>query len=87
LAAQTGSAVVALNRAVAVAEAEGPGPALALVDALDLAGYRYYHSTRAELLRRLEDRPAARAAYDRALALSTTDAERSFLLRRRAELG
>ena len=79
LAAQTGSAVVALNRAVAVAEAEGPGPALALVDALDLDGYRYFHSTRAELLRRLGDTAAARAAYDRALALTTTDAERRFL--------
>jgi RNA polymerase sigma-70 factor, ECF subfamily len=87
LAAQTGSAVVALNRAVAVAESDGPGPALALVDALDLDGYRYFHSTRAELLRRLGDTAAARAAYDRALDLTTTDAERRFLLRRRAELG
>ena len=87
LAAQTGSAVVALNRAVAVAEAEGPGPALALLDDLHLDGYRYFHSTRAELLRRLDRRPAARAAYDRALALTTTDAERRFLTRRRAELG
>jgi RNA polymerase sigma-70 factor, ECF subfamily len=87
LAAQTGSAVVALNRAVAVAECDGPGPALALVDALDLDGYRYFHSTRAELLRRLGDTAAARAAYDRALDLTTTDAERRFLLRRRAELG
>jgi len=87
LLAQTGSAVVALNRAVAVAEAEGPGPALALVDALDMPGYRYFHSTRAELLRRVGDPPAARAAYDRALALTTTEAERRFLTRRRAELG
>jgi RNA polymerase sigma-70 factor (ECF subfamily) len=87
LLAQTGSAVVALNRAVAVAEAEGPGPALALVDALDLPGYRYFHSTRAELLRRVGDPPAARAAYDRALALTTTEGERRFLTRRRAELG
>jgi RNA polymerase sigma-70 factor (ECF subfamily) len=87
LAAQTGSAVVALNRAVAVAECDGPGPALALVDALDLDGYRYFHSTRAELLRRLGDTAAAGAAYDRALDLTTTDAERRFLLRRRAELG
>jgi RNA polymerase sigma-70 factor (ECF subfamily) len=87
LGAQTGSAVVALNRAVAVAEAQGPGPALALLDGLHLDGYRYFHSTRAELLRRLGRRPAARAAYDRALALTTTDAERRFLTRRRAELG
>ena len=87
LPAQTGSAVVALNRAVAVAEAEGPGPALALVDALDLPGYRYFHSTRAELLRRLGDPAAARAAYDRALALTTTEARTPLPLRRRAELG
>ena len=87
LQAQTGSAVVALNRAVAVAEAHGAGPALALVDALDLEGYRYFHSTRAELLRRLGDTAAARAAYDRALGLTTTAAERRFLARRRAELG
>ena len=73
LLAQTGSAVVALNRAVAVAEAEGPGPALALVDALDLDGYRYFHSTRAELLRRVGDtagrprrlRPRPRAHHHR----------------------
>jgi RNA polymerase sigma-70 factor, ECF subfamily len=84
--AQTGSPVVALNRAVAVAEADGPGPALALVDGLDLPDYRYYHSTRAELLRRLGDRAGARAAYDRALALTTTDPERRFLERRRAAL-
>ncbi len=83
LQAQTGSAVVALNRAVAVAEVDGAGPALALLDALDLDGYRYFHSTRAELLRRLGDLPAARAAYDRALALTTTDAERRFLTGRR----
>jgi len=54
---------------------------------LDLDGYRYFHSTRAELLRRLGDTAAACAAYDRALDLTTTDAERRFLLRRRAELG
>jgi RNA polymerase sigma-70 factor, ECF subfamily len=87
LVAQTGSAVVALNRAVAVAEAEGPVPALALLDALHLDDYRYFHSTRAELLRRLGRRLDARAAYDRALARTTTDAERRFLTRRRAELG
>ncbi len=82
----TGSAVVALNRAVAVAETEGPAAALALVDGLDLGDYRYLHSTRAELLRRLGDRAAAKAAYDRAVALTTTDAERRFLQRRRAAL-
>jgi RNA polymerase sigma-70 factor (ECF subfamily) len=84
----TGSAVVELNRAVAVAETAGPRAALAVVDAVaaDLDGYRYLHSTRAELLRRLGDLPAARTAYRRALDLTTTDAERRFLERRRAEL-
>jgi RNA polymerase sigma-70 factor (ECF subfamily) len=86
LLAATGSTVVALNRAVAVAETEGPAAALALVDGLDLGDYRYLHSTRAELLRRLGDRAAAKAAYDRAVALTTTDAERRFLQRRRAAL-
>ena len=81
---ETGSPVVALNRAVAVAETEGPAAALAIVDALDLEDYRYLHSTRAELLRRLGDADGARRAYDRAIALSTTEAERRFLARRRA---
>jgi RNA polymerase sigma-70 factor (ECF subfamily) len=83
---ETGSAVVALNRAVAVAEIQGPAAALAIVDDLDLGKYRYLHSTRAELLRRLGDVPGARQAYDRALALTTTEVERRFLQRRRAEL-
>lgn len=83
---RTGSAVVALNRAVAVAETDGPAAGLAIVDGLDLGNYRYLHSTRAELLRRLGDRGAARAAYDRALELTTTNPERRFLERRRAEL-
>ncbi|GAA5131683.1 RNA polymerase sigma factor [Pseudonocardia adelaidensis] len=84
----TGSAVVELNRAVAVAETSGPGAALAVVDAVapDLDGYRYLHSTRAELLRRLGDPAAARTAYRRALDLTTTDPERRFLERRLAEL-
>ena len=83
----TGSAVVELNRAVAVAETSGPRAALAVVDAVaaDLDGYRYLHSTRAELLRRLGDRPAARTAYRRALDLTTTGVERRFLERRLAE--
>ena len=85
LGALTGSPVVELNRAVAVAEVAGPAAALALVDSLDLDGYRYVHSTRAELLRRLGDVPAAREAYARALELATTDAERRFLERRLAE--
>jgi RNA polymerase sigma-70 factor (ECF subfamily) len=82
----TGSPVVALNRAVAVAEAGAPGRALELVDSLDLAGYRYLHSTRAELLRRLGRNDEAREAFTRALRLATTDPERRFLARRLAQL-
>jgi len=85
LADRTGSAVVRLNRAVAVAEAEGPAAALALVDALDLPGYQHWHSTRAELLRRLGRAAEARAAYREALALARTVPERRFLERRIAE--
>ena len=59
---------------------------MALVDALDLDGYRYLHSTRAELLRRLGRDGEARAAYDRALALGPTGPEQRFLSRRRFEL-
>ena len=85
LADRTGSAVVRLNGAVAVAEADGPAAALALVDALDLPGYQYWHSTRAELLRRLGRAAEARAAYREALALARTVPERRFLERRIAE--
>ncbi len=85
LADRTGSAVVRLNRAVAIAEAEGPATALALVDGLDLPGYQYWHSTRAELLRRLGRPAEARAAYQNALALARTVPERRFLERRIAE--
>jgi RNA polymerase sigma-70 factor (ECF subfamily) len=82
----TGSPVVELNRAVAVAEAGSPQDALAIVDGLSLDGYRYLHSTRAELLRRL-DRPAEAAdAYRRALALTPADAEARFLRERLASL-
>jgi RNA polymerase sigma-70 factor, ECF subfamily len=82
----TRSPVVALNRAVAVAEAGAPADALAIVDALDLGDYRYLHSTRAELLRRLGRSDEAAAAYERALALTTAAPERRFLERRLAEL-
>jgi predicted RNA polymerase sigma factor len=82
----TGSPVVALNRAVAVAEAGAPERALELVDALDLGGYRYLHSTRAELLRRLGRADEAREAFERALQLAATDVERRFLVRRLSEL-
>ena len=82
----TGSTVVELNRAVAIAEVDGPRAALAIIDALDLDDYRYLHSTRAELLRRLGDLTEARAAYRKALDLATTETERRFLERRVAEL-
>jgi RNA polymerase sigma-70 factor, ECF subfamily len=82
----TGSPIVELNRAIAVAEAEGPGAGLALVDALDLDGYQYFHSTRADLLRRLGRSDDARAAYERALELAHAEPERRFLRRRIAEI-
>jgi RNA polymerase sigma-70 factor (ECF subfamily) len=82
LAGRTGSPVVRLNRAVAVAEADGPAAALAIVDQLDLPDYQYWHSTRAELLRRLGRRDEARAEYQRALDLARTVPERRFLERR-----
>ena len=85
LAERTGSPVVRLNRAVAVAEADGPAAALAIVDQLDLPDYQYWHSTRAELLRRLGRRAEARAEYQRALDLARTAPERRFLQRRIAE--
>ncbi|MGW3155698.1 RNA polymerase sigma factor [Streptomyces sp. NPDC001089] len=81
------SPVVALNRAVAVAETEGPGPALALVDALDLGGYPAFHAVRADLLRRLGRTAEAVRAYEAAVALSTSPAERAHLERSRAALG
>jgi RNA polymerase sigma-70 factor (ECF subfamily) len=86
LARLTGSPVVELSRAVAVAEVEGPEAGLALVEGLDLPDYHYLHSTRGELLRRLGRADEARAAYDRALALVHDDAERRLLERRLAEL-
>jgi RNA polymerase sigma-70 factor, ECF subfamily len=82
----TGSAVVEMNRAIAVAEADGAEPALALVDGLDLDGYQYYHSTRADLLRRLGRTGEARTEYERALELAHTEPERRFLRRRIAEV-
>jgi RNA polymerase sigma-70 factor (ECF subfamily) len=78
--------VVALNRAVAVAEVEGPGAGLALVDELDLGGYHPFHAVRADLLRRLGRTGEAASAYDAATDLSSNTAEREFLRRRRAEL-
>jgi RNA polymerase sigma-70 factor (ECF subfamily) len=82
----TGSPVVELNRAVAVAEAYGPQQALQLVDALELDDYRYLHSTRAELLRRLGRNGEARHEYAQALELSDTASERRYLQMRLNEL-
>jgi RNA polymerase sigma-70 factor (ECF subfamily) len=82
----TGSAVVELNRAVAISQAGDPAAALALVDRLDLAGYLYFHSTRAEFLRRLGRGGEAREAYRRALELATTTPERRFLSQRLEEI-
>jgi RNA polymerase sigma-70 factor, ECF subfamily len=86
LARRTGSPVVELNQAVAIAEAGDVEAALALVDRLDLDNYHYLHATRAELLRRLDRVEEASAAYERALQLVHAEAERRFLERRLAEL-
>jgi RNA polymerase sigma-70 factor, ECF subfamily len=79
LSLQTGSPVVELNRAIAVAELEDPEAGLAILDGLDLDHYRYFHSTRADLLRRAGRDSEARHAYQRALELAQTDAERRSL--------
>jgi RNA polymerase sigma-70 factor, ECF subfamily len=86
LARLTGSSVVELNQAAAMAEAGEVEAALALVERLELDRYHYVHATRAELLRRLDRIDDARAAYNRALELVHSDAERRFLERRLAEL-
>ena len=86
LARLTGSPVVELNRAIAVAEAEGPEAGLALVDRIGLDGYQYFHSTRADLLRRLDRADEASTEYERALELAHTEHERRFLERRIAEV-
>ena len=86
LARLTGSPVVDLNRAVAIAETGDVEGALALVDRLELDSYHYLHATRAEFLRRLDRVDDARAAYGRALALVHSDAERRFLERKLEEL-
>jgi RNA polymerase sigma-70 factor, ECF subfamily len=79
--------VVALHRAVAVAEVDGPAAGLALVDALDLPTYPLFHAIRADLLRRLGRGPDAASAYDAAIALTENQAQRAFLEGRRDELG
>jgi RNA polymerase sigma-70 factor (ECF subfamily) len=80
------SPVVALNRAVAVAEVDGPAAALALVDELDLDGYHLVHATRADLLARLGRVAESASAYERAESLATNAAEQRFLRERRAAL-
>ena len=85
------SPVVELNRAVAIAMADGPAAGLTRLDALAadgrLATYPYFHAARADLLRRLDRRDAAAAAYRSALALTTNEVERAFLARRLREVG
>jgi RNA polymerase sigma-70 factor (ECF subfamily) len=83
--AVTPTPVVALNRAVALAEVEGPEVALGVMDGLGLDAYHPFHATRADLLRRLGRRGEAVAAYGRALELASNPAERAFLTRRRTQ--
>jgi RNA polymerase sigma-70 factor, ECF subfamily len=86
LARLTGSPVVELNRAVAIAEAGEVEEALALLQGLDLDGYHHLHAARAELLRRLDRHEDARGEYERALELVHSGAERDFLRGRLAEI-
>jgi len=78
--------VVALNRAIAIAELDGPAVGLAEVDRLELTGYHAWYATRADLLRRLGRSAEARAEYDAAIAATDNPAERAFLSRRRGQL-
>ena len=81
------SPIVALNRAIALAELDGPEVALAILDRLGpLAGYHAYHATRADLLRRLGRSEGSRAAYDKAIGLAGNTAEIAYLTRRRDQL-
>jgi len=82
------SPIIALNRAIAVAELDGPEVALAAVDRLEdkLAGYHAYHATRADLLRRLGRSQESSAAYDKAIELAGNTAETAYLTRRRDQL-
>ncbi len=86
LLALTPSPVVALNRAVAVAEVEGPGAALAIVDGLDLDGYHLFHAIRADLLRRLGRNADAALAYESAISRTPNAAERDLLQHSRQAL-
>ncbi|MBO0842944.1 MAG: RNA polymerase sigma factor [Nocardioides sp.] len=78
--------IVALNRAVAVAELDGPEVALAQIDRLPLQGYHAFHATRADLLRRLGRSQGSREAYERAIDLAGNSAEKAYLTRRRDQL-
>ena len=78
--------VVALNRAVALAEVDGPAAALAVVEDLDLSGYAPFHAVRADLLRRTGQRTVAWLAYDEAITHAGNDVQRAFLTQRRAQL-
>jgi len=80
------SPVVALNRAIAIAEVNGPTPALAILDSLKLDGYHAYHAARADLLRRAGNRPAAAQAYRQALETAGHPAEQAFLRDRLGQL-
>src|SRR5262249_29237244 len=80
------SPIVAINRAVAVAEVEGPDAALTLLDGLDLENYYLFHAVRADLLRRLDRNEEATIAYDAAITRTNNVAERQFLQRRRMEV-
>lgn len=84
--AVTPTPIVALNRAIAIAELDGPEVALGLVEPLALEGYHAWHATRADLLRRLGRSGEARSAYDDAIASSENPAERAYLSRRRDQL-
>jgi RNA polymerase sigma-70 factor, ECF subfamily len=86
LARLTGSPVVQLNRAIAIAETDGPDAGLRLIAGLGLDDFRYLHSTRGELLRRLGRTDEALAAYRRASQLTIDGAEQRFLQRRLTEL-
>jgi RNA polymerase sigma-70 factor (ECF subfamily) len=82
----TPSPVVALNRAIALAELDGPQPALAIVDTLDLDNYHLFYAVRADFLARLDRTDDARAAYDRAYELATNAAERALIEKKRQAL-
>ncbi|TDU90770.1 RNA polymerase ECF family sigma subunit [Kribbella voronezhensis] len=86
LLALTPTPIVALNRAVAVAELDGPLAALALIDDLDLGNYYLFHAIRADLLTRLHRLPEAVAAYDTAITLTTNTTEKAFLTHQRAQV-